>query len=259
MPITKNDFNKIEHKVITLMGMSGVGKTHLSLMLAQQGWFHYSCDLEIGTQYLGAEIEKTLNEKNTIVAEDLSQLSRYVGQLGEGGLSLKEFKRRQQQYMDAECQSLAELQGVVKQAVGQGHSHIVNDSTGSFCEIDDDVLLDSVDENSLIVYIKASPEEEKQVLKRAQDYPKPMFFSPEKLDTWLAQYAVEKKVNSTDEFDRDDFGRWVFPRLFENRLPKYQAIADRYGATIPSTEFKCVKTSDDFLEVIVKHLPDEYS
>ena len=134
MPITKKDFNKIEHKVITLMGMSGVGKTHLSLMLAKQGWFHYSCDLEIGTKYLGTEIGNTLGEKNKVVAEDLSQLSRYVGQLGAGGLSLDEFKRRQQQYMDAECQSLAELKDIAKGAAQKGHNHVVNDSTGSFRE-----------------------------------------------------------------------------------------------------------------------------
>ena len=258
MPITKKDFHDIEHKVITLMGMSGVGKTYLSLLLSGQDWFHYSCDLEIGTKYLGAEIEETLGEKNTVVAEDLSQLSRYVGQVGKGALSLDEFKRRQQKYMDAECQTLHDLKDVVRDAVDKGYTHIINDSTGSFCEIDDDVLLDSVDENSLIVYIKANQEEEKKVLKRAQDYPKPMFFSPEKLDTWLAQYAVENGVKSTNEFDKDGFGRWVFPRLFENRLPKYQAIADKYGVTINSEKFQDVKTADEFLNIIVSHLPDEY-
>jgi len=258
MPITKRDFNDIEHKVITLMGMSGVGKTYLSLILAEQGWFHHSCDLEIGTQYLGKEIEKTLGEKNTVVAEDLSQLSRYVGQLGKGGLSLAEFKRRQQQYMKAECQTLHDLQDVVKNAIGHGYENIVNDSTGSFCEIDDDLLLDSVDENSLIVYIRANAHEEKEVLKRAQEYPKPMFFSPERFDFWIDEYASDKKMTSTDEFDKDDFGRWVFPRLFENRLPKYQAIADKYGTTIPSEEFKEIKTAADFLNVVVRHLPDEY-
>ena len=36
MPITITEFNDISHKVITLMGMSGVGKTYLSTMLAGQ-------------------------------------------------------------------------------------------------------------------------------------------------------------------------------------------------------------------------------
>ncbi len=258
MPITKSDFNKIENKVITLMGMSGIGKTYLSCLLAKEGWFHYSCDLEIGTTYLGAEIEETLGEKNTVIAEDLSQLSRYVGQLGAGKLPFDEFKRRQNTYFEAECESLRQLQKVVAQAHKGGFSQVVNDSTGSLCEIDDEVLLDAVDENSLIVYIKANAEEEKHVLKRAQDYPKPMFFSPERFAFWVEEYLTVNDLKDTNEMDADDFGRWVFPRLFENRLPKYQYIADKYGVTIPSSAFHGVTTSNDFLKIIESHLPDEY-
>lgn len=259
MPITLSEFDRIEKKVITLMGMSGVGKTYLSMMLDTQGWFHYSCDLEIGVHYLHDEIEKTLGEKNTITADNLSQLSRYVSQLGnpdQGGLSLEEFKRRQNKYYEAECQSLLKLKAVVKDAHRQGYSQVINDSTGSLCEIDDDTLLDSVDENSLIVYIKASKEEEKNVLRRAQEYPKPMFFSPERFDSWLENYMADKNIEAIDQIDSDDFGRWVFPLLFENRLPKYQHIADKYGVTIPSDAFKNVKGADDFLNVIRAHLKD---
>ena len=256
MPITKSDFNKIEHKVITLMGMSGVGKTHLSLMLAEEGWFHYSCDFEIGTRYLGAEIEATLGEKNRIVAEDISQLSNYVGRLGD--LPLSEFKRRQQQYLKAECAALRELKNAVREVTQDKYKHIINDSTGSMCEIDDEVLFDGIDENSLIVYIKANAQEEKAVLKRAQEYPKPMFFSPERFDFWVEEYLADRDIGSSDDINADDFARWVFPRLFENRLPKYQHIADKYGVTIASEAFHGVKTSDEFLNVIVRHLPDEY-
>jgi dephospho-CoA kinase len=256
MPITKKDFHDIEHKVITLMGMSGVGKTYLSLMLSEQGWYHYSCDLEIGTNILGKEIEETLNEPNRVTADDLSQLSNYVSRLGD--LPYDEFKRRQQKYLEAECGSLKKLPQIVEKAKAQGFQNVLNDSTGSLCEIDDDLLLDTVDENSLIVYIKANAEEEKAVLQRAQDYPKPMFFSPERFDYWVSEYSADKGGISADDFDADDFGRWVFPRLFENRLPKYQAIADKYGTTIPSEEFHKVKTSDDFLNLIVRYLPDSY-
>lgn len=258
MPITKSDFNKIDKKVITLMGMSGVGKTYLSSLLAKENWFHYSCDLEIGTTYLGGEISKTLGEENAVIAEDLSQLSRYVGQLGQGKLSLEEFKRRQNKYFDAECESLRRLQEVVNQAHQDGFEQVINDSTGSLCEINDKVLLGAVDENSLIVYIKATAAEEKEVLKRAQDYPKPMFFSPERFDYWVEEYLTIKGIDNVSEMDADDFGRWVFPRLFENRLPKYQYIADKYGVTIPSEALQNVKTSEEFLTIIESYLPDEY-
>ena len=259
MPIIKSEFNEIDHKVITLMGMSGVGKTHLSCMLAGQGWFHYSCDLEIGTTLLGKEIEETLGEPNRVVAEDLSQLSEYVGRLGKGSLPLEEFRRRQKKYFEAECQALKDLRVKVKEAHGQGFTSVVNDSTGSLCEIDDETLLDTIDEHSLIVYIKASPNEEKEVLKRAQEYPKPLFFSPERFDYWLEEYLSDKGLKTSDEMEPDDFSRWVFPRLFENRLPKYQRIADKYGTTIPSSAFQNITTSEEFLDIVVKHLPDKYA
>ena len=262
MPITKSDFNKIDHKVITLMGMSGVGKTYLSNMLESDGWLHYSCDLDIGTKYLAEDMELSLGEPNRVSMDDLSQLSEYVGRLGakeHGGLPFDEFKRRQQKYLAAECQSLRGLKGVVSEAHDDGFTHVINDSTGSLCEIDDDVLLDSIDENSLIVYIKANDEQEQKVLQRAQTYPKPLFFSPEKFDGWVVEYLEEKELNNSDEINTDDFSRWVFPKLFENRLPKYQAIADKYGVTIPSEEFQDITTADKFLSIILKHLPEEYA
>lgn len=261
MPITISDFNAIDRKVITLMGMSGVGKTYLSMLLDQEGWFHYSCDLEIGTHYLGEDLEKTLRVPNTVTADDLSLLSQYVGRLGSeqlGGLPYDEFKRRQQAYYQAECSSLLALKNKVREAHEQGFQNVINDSTGSLCEIDDETLFDFVDENSLIVYIKATPEQETEVLRRAQEYPKPLFFSPEKFDEWVAAFMAENGLESSDHIIPDDFSRWVFPKLFENRLPKYQRIADKYGTTISSDKFLGVKTSDDFLKVIIDHLPENY-
>ena len=96
------------------------------------------------------------------------------------------------------------------------------------------------------------------MLRRAQDYPKPMFFSPERFDFWLQDFMASHGFSTTAEMDADGFARWVFPRLFENRLPKYQAIVDRYGTTISSEKFQCVQSADDFLQVIIEHLPDVY-
>jgi len=259
MPISKAEFQDIPHKVITLMGMSGVGKTHLSLMLARQGWNHYSCDLAIGKFFLGDEISKALGEDNHITADDLSQLSRYIGRLGDpkkGGLDYETFMRRQHQYYMAECKAMLKLQDEVNKGARKGVENTVNDSTGSLCEIDNDTLLDFVDENSLIVYIEASEQEKREVLERAQQYPKPLFFSPEKFDEWVKEFSAENDNVAPEAFDTDDFSRWVFPKLLENRLPKYQRIADKYGVTIQSEAFKGIENDKDFLTIIEHHLPD---
>ena len=56
MKFSVEQFRNWEHKKITLLGMSGVGKTHISGMLRNHGWFHYSGDYRIGTRYLDESI-----------------------------------------------------------------------------------------------------------------------------------------------------------------------------------------------------------
>ena len=214
------------NKVITLIGMSGVGKTHRALEMAAQGWAHYSCDYEIGARILKDEIETTLGEASTITPDDISQLSRYVGKLGKGYLDFNEFKRRQENYYQAECQSLENLPDIIQRFSNDGFENLVIDTTGSYCELNNQTLYDLVGAQSEIIYIKASAEEEKAVLQRAQDYPKPMFFPPDKLEEWVEEYRVLTKANLPDDFDADAFARWIFPKLFQSRLPKYQALAN---------------------------------
>ena len=49
-------FRAWKHKNVTLLGMSGVGKTYLSSLLCGHDWFHYSGDYRIGTRYLDEAI-----------------------------------------------------------------------------------------------------------------------------------------------------------------------------------------------------------
>ena len=56
MKMNARQFRSWKNKSITLVGMSGVGKTHLSAHLRRQNWFHYSADYRIGTRYLGEPI-----------------------------------------------------------------------------------------------------------------------------------------------------------------------------------------------------------
>lgn len=223
---------------ITLMGMSGVGKSHFSQRLANWGWRRYSCDAEIGRALLGNHGD-----------QDIGALSAFLGRLGDpgkGGLALDEFKRRQRLYYEAEMDALRR----VGDEIQSGEPHFVNDSTGSLCEIEEDTVIRHVGENSIVVYIEASPLHEEEVLKRALRAPKPIFFPPSKFDLWVAQYLAENGLNDANAIDPDSFFRWVFPVLFRDRLPKYQAIADRYGVTISSEDLKTVQSEADFLRLI---------
>jgi hypothetical protein len=251
MRLSEREFMQQEAKAVTLLGMSGVGKTHLSRMLAEQGWVHYSCDYLIGTKYMRDELAA---DAARISKKDISNLSAFIGKPGDpakGGLDLAEYKRRQNLYYEAECQSLRDVIAALKEA---GTHNFVNDSTGSLCEIRDDKIVDEVGKRTLFVYIKASREEEKRVLERARRHPKPMYFPPDRFDEWLAEYMKANNVATVAKLDPDEFSRWVFQRLFEARLPKYQRLADRHGVTIPSDDFRHVKTEKDFTGVIAAAL-----
>jgi GTPase SAR1 family protein len=56
MHMTAEEFLRWPQKAITLLGMSGVGKTHLANKLPKTSWFHYSGDYRIGTKYLSEPI-----------------------------------------------------------------------------------------------------------------------------------------------------------------------------------------------------------
>lgn len=242
--LSLKEFENIERKAVTFMGMSGVGKTYLSDKLCSWGWKHHSCDFLIGVDYLKDELTREMD------VLDMSPLSEFVGKVGNpemGGLSLDEFRRRQKMYYDAECATLRDAMREMDEQTGHG---LVNDSTGSICEIEDEALLASVFDKSLLVYIEASEAEEARVLQRAQDYPKPLFFPATFFDERLAEFMAEKGLSAVDEIVPDEFARWVFPFLFAARLPKYKRLADTYGVTISSSKFRNVDSEEVFMDIL---------
>ena len=52
MLMSPDEFLAWPQKAVTLLGMSGVGKTHLANKLPKTSWFHFSGDYRIGTKYL---------------------------------------------------------------------------------------------------------------------------------------------------------------------------------------------------------------
>lgn len=223
------------------MGMSGVGKSYLSGMMEGWGWRSFSCDLEIGAKELAAEMARPVS------LNDISPLSEFIGKIGE--MPFDEFKRRQKLYYDAEVAALSRVHEIVK-----GADKVVIDSTGSICEIMDDGVIAQVGQVSLIVYIEASKEEEVAILQRAQDYPKPLFYPPRQLEAWVNEYLQICDVDNADHIPADDFARWVFPRLFETRIPKYQEIAERCGISVSTSDLYQVKTEHDLLQLIAAAL-----
>jgi len=252
MKLSSKEFLEQPKKAVTLIGMSGVGKSYTACKLAEWGWQNYSCDYLIGTKYLG----DMLGAEGEMSAANISSLSDFVGQLGDearGGTGLEEFRRRQKLYYGAECDVLRDMGEALEAADG----NFVCDSSGSLCEVEDESILEEVGRRSLIVYIKVDQRDHAEILQRSLQTPKPLYFPPAFLDERLARYFEKFDLSKVDEIDPQEFLRWIFPHLFESRLPKYKRIAKQYGVIVPAGAMAGVNSEDDFLNVIARALDEQ--
>jgi hypothetical protein len=277
MKMNPQDFLDWESKRITLLGMSGAGKTTLASKLPKHTWFHYSGDYRIGTRYLGEPITDNLKRqameipflrdllrsdsiyiRSNISVDNLAPVSTFLGKLGDqslGGLSLKEFKRRQALHHRAEVAAMRDVPDFIEKAQDiYGYRHFINDAGGSVCELDDPETLDILAAHTLILYIKTSPEQEQTLIERAARDPKPLYYREAFLDEQLAVFMAERGYADVERLPPDEFVTWVFPRLFRSRLPRYQAIADRYGYTVDARDVAGVRNEQDFLRLLARAL-----
>ncbi len=114
--------------------------------------------------------------------------------------------------------------------------------------------LESLAENTLIIYIKIPPELEQTIIDRARKEPKPLYYRDAFLDEQLTTFLAVKNYNSTDEMSPDEFVSWVFPQLFKARVPRYEAIAEQYGYTIDGNDMAKVENEEGFIALIADAL-----
>jgi len=254
--------------------MSGVGKTRLAnILMKHNNWFHYSVDYRIGTRYLDEPILDNIKKQtmqvpflrellrsdsiyicNNITVENLKPVSSFLGMLGNpeaGGLPLQEFKRRQELHKQAEIAALKDVPAFIRKAQEiYGYQHFINDAGGSVCELEDDDVMQVLDENTLILYIKASEQDEQALIKRSVSDPKPLYYREPFLERQLSEYMELNHVDYVAMIEPNDFVRWIFPRLFQSRIPRYQAIADKYGYTITTEELSKVHDEEEFITLL---------
>jgi hypothetical protein len=61
---------------------------------------------------------------------------------------------------------------------------------------------------------------------------------------------TEKGLEFVAQVEPNDFTRWVFPRLFHSRVPRYESIAGPHGYTATTQEVAQVKSETDFLALV---------
>jgi hypothetical protein len=172
-----------------------------------------------------------------------------------GGLDLTEFKRRQSLHRQAEIAAMRDVPHFMSKIRSiYGYQHFINDAGGSVCELDDDDTLEVLAASSLIVYIRASEQQQLTLIERARNHPKPLYYREAFLDEHLPVFMQEHGYEDVESIPPDAFVSWVFPYLFRSRLPRYQSIADRYGYTVSAEDAMQVKNQDDFIAMIAKAL-----
>ena len=273
MQMSPKEFLDWPRKAITLLGMSGVGKTHLANRLPQSHWFHYSGDYRIGTKYLEEPILDNVKHQamqvdflrdllrtdsiyiaNNITVHNLEPVSTFLGKLGRrdrGGLSLEEFKRRQHLHALAEAAAMNDVKAFIRKARDiYGYDNFLNDAGGSIVELEDQQSLKTLADNTLILYLRADPDMEQELIRRAVTHPKPLYYRDDFLDDRIKVYLALEKLDTTDEIDPDHFVSWVFPELVRHRRPLYESMADAHGYTVDAREITNLESEEDFLSMV---------
>jgi hypothetical protein len=271
--MTPQEFRSWETKRITLLGMSGVGKTRLSSLLPRSKWYHFSGDYRIGSHYLDEAIRDNIKLQmmqvpflrdllrsdsifisNNISFHNLHPLSSFLGKVGNpnlGGIGLGDFQRRQQLHHDAEVRAMLDVPDFIRKAKEiYGYDHFINDAGGSLCELDEPQVMETLAKQTLILYIRATKEDEERLIERARSDPKPLYYRPDFLQKALDDYRAEFGNDYVACIDPDSFTRWVFPRLFRDRIPRYESIASKYGYSISSAEVMQLKNDGDLLDLL---------
>lgn len=274
MKTTHNEFIKSTNKAITLLGMSGIGKTTLANKLPKSEWFHYSGDYRIGTKYLEEPILDNIKERameiefladllktdsiyisSNITVDNLLPISMFLGKIGDpkkGGLSLDEFLKRQKMHKDAEIKAMMDVPEFIEKSRRiYEYDHFINDAGGSICELNDTEAMSTLIENTLILYIEDDDNIRDDLIQRARENPKPMYYTEEFLLEHLEYYA--KETGEKDQnINPNNFVRWVFPKLLDYRKNKYDLIAKNYGYRVKASEIALVENESDFIELVVK-------
>ncbi|HUS54128.1 MAG TPA: ATPase [Thermohalobaculum sp.] len=277
---TPQSYLDAPQKAVALFGMSGLGKTRTAAMLrSEDDWFHYSIDYRIGTRYMGEHIVDNFKHEamrnpflrqllrtdsiyiaSNISFDNLAPLSTYLGKPGDpakGGIPFEEYVRRQRQHREAEIAALCDTPLFIDKAREiYGYSHFMCDTGGSICEVVDtadpaDQVLEMLARHVLLVQIRGTEAAADELARRFEKAPKPMYYPEDFLrDVW-ADY-LDETGTAGDSVDPDRFMASGFRRLLAHRLPRYDAIAARWGVTVEAAEIEALHTPADFDALIAE-------
>ena len=247
MRMTGEEFLAWPRKAITLLGMSGVGKTTLAYKPAQ---VHSGFTIpaitgsapsnlaepildNIKRQAMQVDFLRDLLRSDSIyiasnvTVHNLAPVASFLGKIGRedlGGLNVDEFKgpsaaaraggdRRHVRRGTVHPESPRDLRLRALHSTTQGGAS-ANWMTRRcwMCS----------PATQSIVYLSADKAMEDKMIRRSIENPKPMYYQETFLDEQLQEFLAANGLSSPAEIVPDEFVRWIFPRHMAHRRPKYE-------------------------------------
>jgi hypothetical protein len=196
---------------------------------------------------------------SNITFDNLTPLSTYLGKPGnpkKGGISFKEYCRRQALHREAEISSLLDVPMFIDKAREiYGYDQFICDSGGSLCEIVDpgnpfDPVLRTLADHTLLLHIKGTEDHARTLVERFQREPKPMYYQKDFLQAKWAEYKKLHGIDADDDVDPDDFIVWGFEQLLLRRIPIYDAIARNFGYSMSMEVIPKLESDADFVDAV---------
>lgn len=184
-----------EHLLISLIGMSGSGKSYWSSKLQERGFERFCCD---------DMIEERLGEELKVLGySGIGDVARWMGQPFE-----PQYSKTSKRYLDFEGEVVREVLEAVEQP---GTSRdIVIDTTGSVIYLADAVL-QRLRTKTRIVYLATPDSVKEQMYKLYLEDPKPVI--------WGDSFSKEGGETDTQALAR------CYPLLLKYRTARYERLA----------------------------------
>lgn len=181
--------------ILTLIGMSGSGKSYWSKKLSEANFTRYCCD-DLIENLLGKKL-KNLGYRG------IADVAKWMGQPHD-----TQYKRTSKDYMEKENSVMEDLLKKIKKMPKK--QNVVIDTTGSVIYVKKSIL-DKLKKHTRIVYLEVPQSVRDEMFKLYIKDPKPVIWGN----------IFNKKKSETD---KDALAK-CYPLLLKSRAKKYEKLA----------------------------------
>ncbi len=207
----------MEAKIITLVGMSGVGKSYWSEKLKNEGYTIFSIDNLISVE-LQKVVDKTKGDEKVSYGDtQVGSLAKWMGFPGD-----KRYEKNCKIYLKLEEKITKQS---LKNAKRSGKNCVI-DTTGSVIYLSSE-LISSLKKDSKIFYLDISKSKLGEMFKTFCKFPKPII--------WGNLYKSKKDENENQTLKR------CYKNLLDFRIKKYRKISHKTIAYNVHKKMKDIK------------------